>query len=252
MEGALCIVIAAFNEASGLDVLLPELPASVDGLDVHPIVVSDGSSDDTAEVARRHGVEVVRFAENRGKGVAVRAGIEHARGRGFEILVTMDGDRQHAVDHLPGLVYPIVAGEADVVFGSRYLADPNRHGVPLNRYLVRRATVGILKRLLSRTYTDPYCGYRAFSRDAIDLIEFEGDRYELELEAIFDARRHGLRTIEVPVPRIYCPGTSKMGVRGGRLLGRILVVWSYARTILHRARRRHIPARTPYSGLRAR
>lgn len=238
MEGTLCVVLAAFNESAGLDHLLPALPESVHDLAVHPIVVSDGSTDETAEVARGHGVDVIEFANNRGKGAAVRAGIDRARDVGFDVLVTMDADSQHAIDDLAPLVGPVADRSADVVFGSRYLADPGRHGVPVNRYVVRRATVGILRRLLSRTYTDPYCGYRAFSQSALDVIHFDGDRYEGELEAIFDAHRHDLRSVEVPVERIYKPGTSKMGARGGRFRGRIAALWGYARTIVRKNRQR--------------
>lgn len=238
MEGVLRVVIAAFDEAAGLRLLLPALPERLHGLDVRPIVVSDGSSDDTAAVARAHGASVIEFARNHGKGTAVQAGVARALGLGCDVLVTMDGDGQHAVDDLADVAGPVARGEADVVLGSRYLEDPGRHGVPVNRYLVRRATILILRRLLSRTFTDPYCGYRAFSRRAVDLIAFEGSGYEIELEAIFDSERHGLAVVEVPVARIYGEATSKMGTRRGRLLGRLAVLWCYTRTIVGRARRR--------------
>ncbi len=245
MEGALRIVIAAFDEAAGLRALLPALPDRLHGLELHPIVVSDGSSDGTADVARAHRATVIEFGRNRGKGAAVQAGVDRARELGFEVLVTMDADGQHAVDDLAGVVEPVAHGEADVALGSRYLEKPGRHGVPINRYLVRRATIVILRRLLSRTFTDPYCGYRAFSEKAIDLIDFEGAHYEGELEAIFDVARHGLPVVEVPVARIYGRGTSKMGAQRGRLLGRLAVLRCYAKTIARRGRRRDAaPARS--------
>src|SRR5919197_238438 len=203
MGGAsvIAVVVPAFNEAGGLRTLLPRVPASLLGLPVRVIVVNDGSTDGTGAVALGHGAAVVQLPGHRGKGAALRAGFARALELDPSCLVTMDADGQH---------------------------DP--------AYLVRRATIAVLRATLGRAYTDPFCGYRCFSRRALQAIRLDGDRYQSELEALFEAAIHGLEVVEVPVPREYPAGWSRMGASIGGLLGRTWVIVQYASTIARKSR----------------
>ncbi len=230
------IVVPAFNEARRLRSLLPLIPPRLHGVPAATIVVSDGSTDETERVAREEGATVVALPTNRGKGAALKAGVRRAAALGFDWLVTMDGDGQHDPRDLERLVAPVVTDRCDLAIGSRYLLDPSRDGTPVNRYLVRRMLIARLRRALGRTFTDPCCGYRCFSRGALERLSFHGDRYQSELEAIFDAAGAGLRILEVPVSRIYRPGLSKMGARWGRIPGRVLVVSQYLATVRRKTR----------------
>lgn len=223
--------MTAFNEAGSLLTLLPQIPATVNGHDLRIIVVDDGSTDATAEVARAHGCTVIRSEENRGKGASLRAGLDALTDGHFDGVVLMDSDGQHDPAALAALTEPILDGVAEMVVGSRYLATTQRGQTPWNRYLVRSATVSILNTILSMNVTDPYSGYRALTPRAIECITLRGDRYESELEMLFCAKQRGLWVVEVPVPKIYGPATSKMGARKGRVLGRVDVVSRYAMTI---------------------
>ena len=240
------LIIPAFNEAEALEMLLPRLPASVHGIPIRPLLVSDGSTDHTVAVATRHQIPVLALNQNRGKGTAIQAALEAVADRAFDAVVFMDADGQHCPEDMPRLVEPLLRGDADLVLGSRYLEDEGRRNTPLNRYLIRMGTISVLGRILGQRFSDPYCGFRAFTPFALDRVNICGERYEAELEVIFDACRNGLRAVEVPVARIYGPGMSKMASDGGRLLGRIRVLRQYATTIARKTReRRRQPTLSP-------
>ncbi|HYB16873.1 MAG TPA: glycosyltransferase, partial [Streptosporangiaceae bacterium] len=182
----------------------------------------------------------------RGKGAALRAGLARAMELDPSQLVTMDGDGQHDPADLEHLVLPVMAGECALAAGSRFLPDGSRGPAPLNRYLVRKVLIAALRATLGRTYTDPCCGYRCFSVQALQAIQLQGDHYQSELETLFEAAIHGLGVVEVPVRANYPPGCSKMGARFGRLAGRLWVISQYAWTIARKTRelrRAHAMAR---------
>jgi len=232
----IAVVVPAFNEADRLRALLPRIPARLFGVPVQVIVVSDGSADGTDAVALDHGAVLVRLPRHRGKGAALRAGFARAMELGPSQLVTMDGDGQHDPADLERLVRPVMAGECALAAGSRFLPDSSRGPAPLNRYLVRKVLIVALRATLGRTYTDPCCGYRCFSVQALRAIRLRGDHYQSELETLFEAAIHGLSVVEVPVRADYPPGSSKMGARFGRLAGRAWVIGQYASTIARKTR----------------
>jgi glycosyltransferase involved in cell wall biosynthesis len=237
----ICVVIPAFNEEGSLRSLLHRLPDRIAGLPVTVVVVSDGSTDHTEECARDCGVVVVSLPSNSGKGAALKAGLARAAQMKYGYLVTMDGDGQHDIDDLERLALPVVAGDYDVALGSRYLEESRGDRAPLNRYLVRAATIAVLKRATGRSFTDPFCGYRCFSWEALQHIRFHGDQYHGELEAIFDAHLHKLRVTEVAIKRIYTGNSSKMGAHGGTLVGRIRTIAQYLSVIGNKSRAREGP-----------
>jgi glycosyltransferase involved in cell wall biosynthesis len=232
----ICIVIPALNEEARLRNVLPLIPPRLRGHEVSVVVVSDGSTDHTVEVAKENRAVVVALPVSGGKGVALRAGVDRATAIGFDYLVTMDGDGQHDPADLHRLVRPVLVDDFDAAFGSRYLSDPRRGNTPINRFLVKGVTAAYLKQKTGISLTDPFCGYRCFSRAALSSIAFEGNHYEGELEAIFDAAIHGLRIAEVPVRRIYSHQTSKMGNHGGRFRGRMWVLRQYLSTTRRKSR----------------
>ncbi len=231
------VLVAAFNEELGLAEVIPRVPSSIAGHAVEMLVLSDGSTDRTADVARGFGCRVIEFNDNRGKGAVLKSGLEAIKGESYDALVFMDADGQHDPAQLTEITGPILDGSADLVIGSRYKDGLGREHAPWNRYLVRCATHAVLDLVLSPDITDPYCGYRALTQDAARCIELHGDRYESELEMLFCAERGGLRVVEVPIPKLYGPNTSKMGSRYGAAFGRIDVVARYAYTILRETTR---------------
>lgn len=232
------VLIPVLNEAAALARLLPALPERIDGLMVRPVVINDGSTDETAALARAHGAEVVDLWPNHGKSAALRAGLAALASRRSACVVFMDGDGQHDPDDLAQLVGPVLAGECDIACGSRYLtdggrgdADGGRGDAPVNRYLVRRLVIRSLRRRIGTHITDPFSGYRCLAPAVASAWQPRGERYEAELELLFDAVRNGWVLREVPVARIYTGQCSKMGARHGALVGRLQVMQQYATTI---------------------
>jgi glycosyltransferase involved in cell wall biosynthesis len=234
----ICVLIAAYNEGESFRTLLPAIPATVSGEPVVVVVASDGSTDDTVAVAEERGCVTIDATVNRGKGFNLRRGIARADELPYDVLVLLDGDGQHDPGDLERMVAPILDGTADHVAGSRYADSSGRGTAPWNRYLVRCATTTLLTRLLGQRFTDPYCGYRALTPRAVQQIELTGDRYQSELEILFESVEHGLNVVEIPIHKVYGPNTSKMSARRGPLLGRLEVIAQYLSTIVREMSKR--------------
>jgi glycosyltransferase involved in cell wall biosynthesis len=231
------VLMAAYNEEATLRNVLEHMPSSVGGRAVRTVVLSDGSTDKTADLAREAGVEVLEFEVNRGKGAVLKDGLISIKGDSCSALVFIDSDGQHDPTQLSALVTPVLDGAADIVVGSRYMVNPGRGNTPWNRYLVRTAIQGALDLLLTTPVTDPFSGYRCLAPEAVECIELSGDRYESELEMLFCADRNALRVAEIPIPKVYGQETSKMGARHGSVIGRLDVVSRYVFTMIRESLR---------------
>ena len=205
--GGIAIVIPAYNESSNIVPVIGALPERICGLELHAIVVDDGSADDTTGQARRAGASAVSLPLNRGQGAALRTGYRLALATGAEVVVTMDADGQHQPSELSRLVKPIVDGEADVVGGSRVLGQADKNAAA--RELGIKVFAQLLSLLTWSRVTDPACGYRAVRTEALRHLEFRQDQFH-NSEFIVEASKKHLRSIEVPVTITQrISGTSK-------------------------------------------
>jgi glycosyltransferase involved in cell wall biosynthesis len=165
------------------------------------IVVDDGSSDCTAEVAAASGALVVRHSKNQGKGAALSTGFRLIRDYHPEAVVVMDADGQHLPEELSQVVEPILSGQADIVVGSRYLEHTSE--VPRHRIWGHRV-FNLLTRVSSgMAATDSQSGFRAFSPAALERIDFRSHGFSVESEMQFIAKEYGLRLVEVPITIRY-------------------------------------------------
>lgn len=235
----IAVVMPAFNEQRSIGAVIAGLPSQVHDHQVHVTVIDDGSTDATASIARELGAEVLTLPSNRGKGHALRCGMEHVKDLDPDAVVWMDSDGQHAPSDLPAITAPVMSASADMVVGSRYLRS-SRTRAPFNRRLVRRLVISAIESISGVHTTDPFSGYRCFSPLGVEALELTGDRYECELEAFFSTARAGLIIEEIAIPRIYSHHSSKMGYHRGDFLGRLDVLRGYARTLAVHGSRRHI------------
>jgi glycosyltransferase involved in cell wall biosynthesis len=189
-------IVPAFNEARNLPGVVAALRRAAPEVDA--CVVDDGSTDDTAKVATGLGLTVLRLPLNLGIGGAVQAGYLHARDHGYDLAVQIDGDGQHDPAFLEALLAPLRAGRADLVVGSRFLAEGG-----FKSTLVRRAGIRYLSWFLrlrcSVRVSDPTSGFRAASRRAIELFARHYPSDYPEPESLAIAHREGLHIEEVPV-----------------------------------------------------
>ncbi|MGH2626368.1 MAG: glycosyltransferase family 2 protein, partial [Anaerolineales bacterium] len=194
----LIIQIPCFNEARTLPQVLRGLPRTGEGFDaVEVLVIDDGSTDGTADLARQGGAEhVVRLPENRGLAVAFGRGLQECLRRGADVVVNTDGDNQYHAGDIPVLVSPILEGQADMVVGDRRV-DTIRHFSALKKRLQKMGSWVV--RWASRTgVPDATSGFRALSREAaMQLVVFSS--YTYTLETIIQAGRKGLVVASVPV-----------------------------------------------------
>lgn len=192
------------------------------------VVVDDGSYDRTSDIVREFPVWLIRHAVNCGQGAAIQTGIDFALSKGAEVIVTFDSDGQHAISEIDNLVRPIVAGEADVALGSRFLGETV--GMPLARGLLLRAAVLFTWLVSQIRVTDTHNGFRAFSRLAARKIRIRQNRMAHASEILDEIGRHDLNYIEVPVTISYHEETLAKGQSGWNafrittdlLLGRVL------------------------------
>jgi glycosyltransferase involved in cell wall biosynthesis len=189
-------IVPAFNEERNVGRVLDELRTIDPGLDV--VVVSDGSTDRTAEVASARGAYVIRLPFNLGIGGAVQTGFRYAWEEGYELAVRLDGDGQHDPGELGVLVAPVVAGEADLAVGSRFV-----EGGGYRSSAARRVGIRILARVVSliarQRLTDTTSGFQACNRRAIALYAADLPHDYPEVEGMVMAIKHRIRLVEVPV-----------------------------------------------------
>ena len=194
----LIIQIPCLNEAETLAIALADLPREVEGFDtVEWLIIDDGSTDDTAEVARENGVHhVVRHPVNRGLAVGFMTGIEACLRLGADVIVNTDADNQYCGADIPKLTAPILAHEADIVIGARPI-DQTEHFSWIKKKLQRLGSWAV--RVASKTdVVDAPSGFRAMSRDAaMRLNVFSA--YTYTLETIIQAGQSNLRIASVPV-----------------------------------------------------
>lgn len=194
----LIIQLPCYNEAESLPVTLRELPRSIPGIDrVEWLVVDDGSTDDTASVARNQGVDhVVRLPKNQGLARAFMVGLEVSLARGADIVVNTDADNQYRSDDIQKLIAPILDGEAEIVIGERPI-DEIAHFSSLKKMLQRLGS-WVVRKISSTDVRDAPSGFRAISREAAMQLHVFNE-YSYTLETIIQAGRKGMAITSVPV-----------------------------------------------------
>ncbi|MGF1608459.1 MAG: glycosyltransferase family 2 protein [Kiloniellales bacterium] len=192
------VQIPCFNEEDTLPQVVAEIPRVIEGVErVEILVIDDGSSDRTVEVAREIGVEhVVRHRRNNGLARSFRTGIERCLALGADIIVNTDGDNQYAGADIPRLIAPILAGEADIVVGDR---EPAKlpHFSPLKRRLQALGSF-VVRQLSGTDVPDAVSGFRAISREAaLNLNIISSFSYTIEM--LIQAGRKRMAIASVPI-----------------------------------------------------
>lgn len=194
----LIIQIPCYNEENSLPITLKALPKQISGIDeIEILVIDDGSTDKTVEVAKANGVQhIVSMPHNCGLAKAFVAGINGALAQGADIIVNTDADNQYCADDIEKLIRPILNKEADIVIGTRPVSNISHFS--LLKKTLQKLGSWVMRRVSSTQVEDAPSGFRAFSRAAALQINIF-DNYTYTLETIIQARAKGLQLVCVPV-----------------------------------------------------
>jgi glycosyltransferase involved in cell wall biosynthesis len=194
----LFVQVPCLNEEQTLPSVLATIPKQIEGIDeIHILIIDDGSTDRTVEVAREHGVEhFVHHVRNMGLARSFRDGVHYALLNGADIVVNTDGDNQYPQDRIPDLVAPIVAGDADIVIGDRQTHTIEHFSWFKKRLQKLGSTVVNLA--ASTDLPDAASGFRAYSRDALIKLNIV-TQFSYCMETIIQAGNKRLRIGSVPI-----------------------------------------------------
>jgi len=202
----LCIIVPAFQAAESLDLVLSDLLTTFDCAPASILVVDDGSTDATADVARSRGVHVVRYSENRGKGAALERGLREADALGFDVAITVDADGQHPAAAARELM--VVSDDpAALVLGVRDLV---RDGAPKKNQISNGISNFFLSLFSGTSLKDTQCGLRRYPVKATLALGTRARGYAFEAEVILRALGAGVPVVEHTVRVIYPPEETRV------------------------------------------
>jgi glycosyltransferase involved in cell wall biosynthesis len=227
-------VIPAYNESESIGKVVSETSKYVNSV----IVVDDGSSDNTAEIAASMNARVVRNRYNAGKGAALKRGLIECLKFNPDVIITLDGDGQHDPAEIPKLLEPIKTEEADVVIGSRYGRETR---VDLEIPRLRRIGLSFIdfmnRNLINSSIKDTQSGFRVYTKNVLSIMsQYSSTGFGVETEQLATAELYGLRIVEVPITIRYkgLKNTSKQNpwLHGTRIISTILEISLEKRPLL--------------------
>ncbi len=227
------VVMPAYNAAKTLKITYEAIPHTVvDQI----ILVDDGSTDKTLEIARQLALTVFVHTRNYGYGANQKTCYAEALKEGADIVVMLHPDYQYDPTLLPEIVAPIKAGQADIVLGSRFLAgNALQQGMPWWKYLGNRFLTQLENWTLGLRLAEYHTGYRAYSRQALEQIpfSFNSDAFVFDQEMLVQAAHLGFRIKEIPVPTKYFPAASSASFVDSVIYG-LSILFLLGRFLLHK------------------
>lgn len=209
----IAIVIPAFNEEENIEKLLNKIP-EYPKKDI--VVVDDGSQDRTVSIVEEFGATLLRHGVNRGKGMAHRTAFSYIIKNGYDGVITLDGDGQHAPEEITDFIRMI--NSADMLVGTRSMSLAN---MPLLRYLTNKVTSLTVSLIASQRILDSQSGYRYISREVLENVPLRTGRFQTESEILIKAGRMGFKIGIVPISTIYREEKSYINpfIDTGRFIG---------------------------------
>jgi glycosyltransferase involved in cell wall biosynthesis len=237
------IVMPAYNAARTLERTYADIPHD---LVDHVILVDDVSRDQTVEIARRMGLQVIVHQQNRGYGGNQKTCYDAALAEGADVVVMLHPDYQYDATRIPALVEPILRGEVDLMLGSRFLGDPLAGGMPRWKFISNRFLTGLENLVFGQRLSEYHTGFRAYSRRLLETIPYHrnSDDFVFDQELVSQAVAAGFGIGEIAVPTRYFAEASSVGLRRSIVYG-LSTLRVCARYALHRVRVRPSPKLTP-------
>ena len=195
-QGKFLVIVPMYNESASIGSVVSEVRLYAPQAEI--VVIDDGSSDDSAHIARSTGATVIGLPYNLGIGGAVQMGYIFAHEMGYDVVARLDGDGQHDPAQLAGLIRPVASGEADVVIGSRYVSGQG-YQASASRAIGIRLFATLVSLISSQRFTDTTSGFQAVNRSAAGFLARHSPRDYPEIEGLVLLCRAGFRVREVPV-----------------------------------------------------
>ncbi|MDX6607464.1 MAG: hypothetical protein QOD14_2004 [Solirubrobacterales bacterium] len=235
-RGKTVVVMPALNAAKTLELIVGSIPRDV--VD-EVILVDDRSTDETLEIARRLNVNVVWHPHNVGYGGNQKTCYLEALQREADVVVMLHPDGQYEPELIPRMIEPILAGDADLVLGSRMLVPgaAREAGMPLYKRIANRSLTTIENRVLGTQLTDLHTGYRAYGREVLLTVPFLRNSldFSFDSELLMQASYFGFRIREVSARTRYFEDASSVGFSASTVYG-LKTLWAALRLLLHRSR----------------
>ncbi len=240
---SIVIVMPAYNAAQTLERTYADIPHEIVH---HVILVDDVSRDQTVEIARTLGLDVIVHRQNRGYGGNQKTCYDAALAVGADVVVMLHPDYQYDATRIPALVEPILRGEVDLMLGSRFLGDPLAGGMPRWKYVSNRFLTTLENRVFGLRLSEYHTGFRAYSRRLLETIPYHrsSDDFVFDQELVAQAVAAGFAIGEIAVPTRYFAEASSVGLRRSVVYG-LATLRVCARFALHRVRVRPSPKLTP-------
>ena len=198
------VLIPCYMEAG----YIGEIVAEVKKMNFPVVVVDDGSADNTAQEAKAGGAAVIRHEANKGKGAAIITGIAYAVENDYDLIITLDGDKQHNPNEIDRFVKKYNEEKPHLIIGSRM---NNTKDMPIIRRIINRLMSSLISKIAGQKISDTQSGYRLISKDAMPVVmECCSSGFSAESEIILNLAYRGFNICEVPISTIYTNGKSKI------------------------------------------
>ena len=199
----ICVIIPTYNEEKIIASVLKKTRA----LNLDVMLVDDGSTDSTVEIAGKNAAIILKNKQNRGKGAALKKGFDYALKRDYQFIVTMDGDGQHDPASIKEFIARQRKTNADIVIGNRMR---NTENMPLIRIVTNRFMSWIISLASKQHIPDTQCGFRLIKRKILENITLLSSRYDMESEIVIKSAKKSYKIESVPIEAIYRGERSKI------------------------------------------
>ncbi len=203
----ICVLIPVYNEAKAIGRVVKSITSL--GLDV--VVVDDGSDDDSESIAKKEGATVLRHGQKNGKGFSLQYGFNYIQNKGYDAVITMDGDGQHAATDLKAFIEKSQKYPHSVINGNRMTSSK---GMPLVRYLTNKFMSFIISLATGQSIPDSQCGFRYIGMKVLKDINPSCTGFEIETEILMKAAKRKHNIFSVPIQTIYEDEESKINPMG--------------------------------------
>ncbi len=199
----ICIIIPIFNESQTIGPLIEFIKTK----DMDVVVIDDGSTDYSGEIAQKKGAIIIRHDCKKGKGFSLRDGFKYAVENKYQGVITMDGDGQHDVNDIEKFVQKAEESESCIINGNRMNDVKN---MPFIRFMTNRFMSGLISLFARQRIPDTQCGYKYISCDVLNSIELTSNDFEIETEVLMKSAKKGFQILSLNIQTIYGKEKSKI------------------------------------------